>query len=304
MTFIINDRYSLTEYLFESVEDVVPILDRNNSFFYNHLVRFVGQGPEFYRFSPFNKEDKRKLDKIQENDRIVIFGNNYGLAKYIRRRYPKLKNTYLYLWDPCYKIFNGRDEIELRRTVVNFVDRCKKIGFSVYTFDEEDARNYGLGFNKQLYVDKGITLNKICENSFIFCGYEKGRMRYINLFRNLLEPIGTCNFTVVYNQAQEIPYDKYVEICLKSRAVCDIVQMNQSGLTMRALEGLFLKKKVITNNKSILQSEIFHPNNFFVVKDDTTTDEIIDFLNVPYCEMDSDLINSYTIHEWAKRFTK
>lgn len=304
MTFIITDRFSLTEYLFESVEDVVPILDRNNSFFYNHFVRFIGRGPEFFRFSPFNRDDRRKLERIQDNDTLVIFGYDYGLARYIRRKYPKLKNAYFYLWDPCYKIFYGRDENELRHHIGSFVGRCCKIGFAVYTFDEEDAIKFGLGFNKQLYVDRGVIPYEVCDNSFVFCGYEKGRMRYINLFKKLLEPIGFCNFTVVSNQTQEIPYEKYVEICSKSLAICDIVQINQSGLTMRALEGLFLKKKVITNNNSIIQSEIYHPNNFFVINEDTSTDEIQDFLCSPYIEMEPNLMKSYTIQEWVKRFTR
>lgn len=296
MTCIINDRYSLTEYLFEDVEGIIPILDRNNSVLYKQIKRFVGHGPEFFRFSPFKKEDRRKLSQLGAADKIVIFGIDLSMIRYVSKKYPKVKSKYVYLWDPCSKLFSSKSEIE------RFRNSCIELGFKVYTFDKEDAKKNDLGYNPQLYVLKSCKNPYPDYDSFFFCGYEKGRGAAIQRFRELLTPFGNCDFVVVNSQTQELSYTECIRRNLSSKAICDIVQTNQSGLTIRAIEGLFYHKKVITNNQNIVKSPVYHPSNYFVIDENTTSVDIKHFLDEPYVTLDNSLTDFYSIKEWVKRF--
>lgn len=48
-----------------------------------------------------------------------------------------------------------------------------------------------------------------------------------------------------------ISYQENLDNIRKSKCIVDVVQKGQIGLTLRPLESLFFKKKLLTNNKCI-----------------------------------------------------
>ena len=111
-----------------------------------------------------------------------------------------------------------------------------------------------------------------------------------NFFR---VPYSKINWTPL-NQ-QEV-FDKLSE----TQIVIDINHPNQSGLTMRTIEALVLKKKLITTNTNIKYEGFYSQENFLIV--DRTKPVIpIEFLNTPYQEIDSNIINSYSLESWLKK---
>lgn len=63
---------------------------------------------------------------------------------------------------------------------------------------------------------------------------------------------------------EPLSYKENLAHALASDIIVDITQQNQSGWTLRVLEALYFNKKIITNNLSVLDSEVFSRDRFFV----------------------------------------
>ena len=87
----------------------------------------------------------------------------------------------------------------------------------------------------------------------------------------------------------------------RSKAVLDIPQIGQLGLTMRTFEVLGAHKKLITTNATILKEKIYSNELVYVLKHDTRS--IQDFLKseiVVTAEM-AESIEKYGIDNWVKQ---
>ena len=62
-----------------------------------------------------------------------------------------------------------------------------------------------------------------------------------------------------------------------------------------------MKKKLITNNKDIINYDFYNSNNIFVLGEDNL-DNIKEFIEKEYVEIDEKIINYYDFYEWLKRF--
>ena len=87
-----------------------------------------------------------------------------------------------------------------------------------------------------------------------------------------------------------------------SRAILEINQKDQSGLSMRTMESIFFSKKLITDNAAIMQSEIYRPENIYVLGQDKRN--IRDFMNVKYIEYSQDFLNRYLFETWITSFAE
>lgn len=86
----------------------------------------------------------------------------------------------------------------------------------------------------------------------------------------------------------------------QSKVIVDFQHHLQSGLTMRTLECLGAKKKMITSNRYIKQYDFYNPNNIFVINE--SLHEInLDFINSNYTDIADEIYNSYAISNWVKR---
>jgi len=59
---------------------------------------------------------------------------------------------------------------------------------------------------------------------------------------------------------------------------------------------------LITTNKTILGYEFYHPNNIFVL--DNNYDQLLEFLELPYVEMDDSIIKTYSFTNWLNYLFK
>lgn len=86
----------------------------------------------------------------------------------------------------------------------------------------------------------------------------------------------------------------------QSRAVLDIQHADQTGLTMRTIETLGAKRKLITYNRSIKEYDFYNKNNIYVL-DDHNWDGIVDFLRGDGEPIDESIYQSYSIRSWVDR---
>lgn len=191
--------------------------------------------------------------------------------------------------------------------------------WEIWTFDEEQSKLNNWNYIGQFY-DGNILKNKgEIRYQFCFCGYNKGRdnilcelarkfnglhlnykfiirewgiPNYINSYKNK----GLRSFITLF----ETNYYSYLEIIEKSNCIVDIVQNGQIGLTMRVMESLFYNKKLLTNNRDIINYPFYSKDNIFVLGQDNF-ETITSWLNIPYNTSVVKYCNDYSVIAWYRK---
>lgn len=98
-------------------------------------------------------------------------------------------------------------------------------------------------------------------------------------------------------QFEPISHNELTEFLKKSFIVIDIQHPGQTGLTMRSLETLGAKKKLITTNPQVLNYEFYRKSNICVID---RLNPIIpkDFLLSEYEEIPEDIYKKYSLEYW------
>lgn len=90
---------------------------------------------------------------------------------------------------------------------------------------------------------------------------------------------------------------KAYQIYAASKCIIDIESQTQTGLTMRTIEMIGLKKKLITTNKDIVNYDFYNPDNIMVVdRADFKIDR--NFVDKPYIELDVSIYEKYSLRGW------
>ena len=101
------------------------------------------------------------------------------------------------------------------------------------------------------------------------------------------------------------------DMCLNSKAVLDLANETQQGLTMRTMETLGIRRKIVTNNIYLRDYEFYNEDNACVLENlASKADEAektgdysaftlpgADWLDKPY-QLDEDVRRKYSIHAW------
>lgn len=165
-----------------------------------------------------------------------------------------------------------------------------KISFDLtYTFDNRDAEKYGWIFTNSLYSKSELPGQQNIENDIYFVGEDKGRTEQLVMIYDFLSQNGIkCCFKVITNDKKRqscdglhflhkrIEYREILEDIGKTKAILEIVQDGQSGMTMRPYEAMFYDKKLLTNNNSLKDMDFFNDRFMMVFSD--LEDDIIAFL--------------------------
>jgi hypothetical protein len=239
--------------------------------------------------------NKYKIENSDKNT-IIVFDAPIWMENisYIREKYNKVKIIFWY-WNIV------KDEGYLK----NIVKNCD----TVFTFDEKDSNKHNLSYHSQFYWVRENRNEEIVYD-VLFVGRNKKRIRllekiYLKLINLNLNPY----FYIIkdgYNDKSEcitlekeaLDYSNILNLISKSKCILEINQSNQSGLTLRALEALFLKKKLITNNKNLLNYDFFNSNNIQIIDNNFNIDT--DILKVEFEKIDEYIIEKYTFDHWLK----
>ena len=102
---------------------------------------------------------------------------------------------------------------------------------------------------------------------------------------------------------KKIPFQKVYEIYHNAKCVIDIEHSKQSGLTMRTMEMIGLRKKLITTNKDIVNYDFYHEDNILVVdRNNFVLDE--SFIDRPYHMLDESIYKKYALSNWIMEVLK
>ena len=206
-----------------------------------------------YSLSNVRLDDKKKY--------CVIF-TDVSAARTDRKYLAKLSKT---------------ENITLILVMVNTMARRgslieKRMGYfeRVYSFDKSDCDKYGFIYHPTNYSMVSIQ-HDACQVQYdaFYVGVSKGRAGTIaKVYKKIRKSGGKAQFYISgvksekekvkgihYNQWLE--YDQVLDYIKRSNCIVEIMDGAQDGVTLRTMEAICYNKKLLTNNKSMRESDYY-----------------------------------------------
>lgn len=244
------------------------------------------------------------LDKV---DTIILFdtGNAVEILSFLQKIFNK--RIILWYWNP----------VAWTKFSLNKIDRNR---IEIWSYNKGDCVKYHFKYNVQFYLDKNKPKNTEFDYHYdvFFIGTDKNRNQYLNKLENIFKAQGISSLFYLVkstgekdkNDSKKIKYQKpvsYKELIYmlsKSKAIIDLVPEGQNGLTLRPLEALYYKKKLITNMKQIKEYDLYNPKNVFILGEDDIS-KMSSFIDQPYdSSLQSQLSEEYSEKQWLLNFYK
>ena len=228
----------------------------------------------------------RSIDK----DTIIVFdgGARRNLLKWISRFYVQ-KRLIFYYWNPVSLSFNPRDIPK---------------EFEKWSYSPNDCEKFDLKYNSTFFFPEYAALvkNPPIERDVFFIGINKNRLEKVKQYESQFAKLGlSTEFRIVENKKNRLTYAEVLEKDARSRCIFDYYTNPQAGLSLRAMEALFLEKKLITNNESILDYDFFNSDNIFVLGQRKIS-ELNDFVRSPYSNISEEIKQRYSFDSWLDNF--
>ena len=220
----------------------------------------------------------------------------------------------LYQWD-------SQTNFPYIKQVQKYFDKC--FSFDRRDIEETPSLKFLPLFYSKKYEEIGKRNNTNFKYDFCFVGTahpkkykfikmmsEQLKSVYPNQFIYFFFPSPIVHFyrKIMNNELRKAKYNEFHYVPLKgkdmndvyeaSRCVLDSAQDGQLGLTIRVLEALGAKKKLITTNEDIINYDFYQPENIYVY------DGKIDLKNIffthEYKEVSKEVYEKYSLRSWLK----
>lgn len=266
----------------------------------------------------------RKIDAYADALALRISKSDYDLVIYMggmsfcfsRRQMEKIRNAseahfVAYLWDSL-------------RNCQRFFDSCDLFD-KVMSFDPQDCRDSRISlrplFYGRNYADLPLRPMKGFEFDACFVGSVHQPSKFnavlsickslecrgfriftyffmpstsVELFRKVSDPI----YRGVEFKHDPLSADQVAHVYSKSIAIVDSPQSDQCGLTMRTLEALGARRKLITVNPDVRNYDFYESGNVFVWEDEEGIDET--FFEKQYEILPDCVYESYSIRSFVQ----
>ncbi|MEN5380481.1 hypothetical protein [Sphingobacterium kitahiroshimense] len=231
---------------------------------------------------------------LNEYSKVIIFATkDYSVIEHIYA--VSNAKIYFWYWNPAFRMgFPKKNLFDLAE---------------VWSFDPLDCEKYNLKFNTTFFFKKIQIGHNLVEYDILFLGINKGRRTELDkLNQTFLDSMLKTYFYIVPDKNENgqidnkpIPYHEYLELVSKSKAILDIQPVGQTGLTLRPMESLFFKKKLITNNQNIVSELFYNNHNIFILGKDNIN-SLQEFLQAPYEDISEEIVDKFDFSSWLKRF--
>lgn len=230
--------------------------------------------------------DKYSLSnyEFKPNEKYWIIMLNGTLKKYYSKSYLqaiKEKNTNVKM---CLVMYDNTTNPS-SKAAMNLVD----VFDIVFSFDKNDCNIYGFEhIFSTLSYPAFVTKDTKYVSDVFFVGYPGGREEILfSTMKKLLTAIQNCLFIVPgLKSGEKIPgvqYDKtisYVDELMftyNTNCVLEVLREGQTGISLRTCEAIMFNKKLLTNNKAIMEMPFYDPRYIQVFSQAEEID--IDFVN-------------------------
>lgn len=236
-------------------------------------------------------------------DLLEKFRNDQKNAKFIVYMYDSIKNKknvheILDCFDSCFSFDKGDCKFDLR-----FKFR-PLFYLDAYRNHSKQLNNteYDISFIGTVHSDRYTVIKSIKEQAI----FNKMKTNFFMYFPSKIIYLIKKNLDKNYKNTdikdfsfKSMSKEKVLEIISNSKVILDIQHPNQIGLTMRTIEMIGMKKKIITTNKEIKSYDFYNSNNIKVIDRNNPILEL-DFIKNDYVEIDKDIYEKYCITSWLE----
>lgn len=250
---------------------------------------------------------------------FVIKGEAISIERLqVLRQYQPDARFLYYTWDSLKNFKNGALKLSYFDKAYSF-DRFDSIAnpkvkhlplfyldvyedLSLSTHQNDIMREIDLLFLGSIHSDRHSVVRRILDasiqtspavNLYTHFYYQS---QWVFALRKLADP----NFrSIPWRDVQWQSLDKQKTLALfaRSKILLDIHHPRQTGLTMRTIECLGAKKKIITTNNDVINYEFYRPENILVV-DRFTPKVDKKFLEEPYQDLPNKIYSRYSLRSW------
>lgn len=259
------------------------------------------------------------ISKLQQNtyDYVLFLNAEAISAKNLQAlRENQAKATFIvYMWD---SLKNKKYTLDL----LPYFDHK-------HTFDKEDSLNesYGFGFRPLFFLDAYRDIGKSPNDTpidLLFVGtVHSDRYKLLLEIKKKCADLGKTVDYFMFFQSKKLFYAQkasnkafksakmsdfeftplvradLIKKISRSKVVLDIQHPAQKGLTMRTIEMIGAKKKMMTTNHEIKGYDFYDPNNI-VCLDRNAIEMDKAFFETPYVDIDESVYAKYSIDGWLQ----
>ena len=209
------------------------------------------------------------------------------------------------------------------------LSNCQRIGDSidlfdfVYSFEPNDCKLNGISFLPLFYTKEYSEVANMPHKGFSYDACFIGSVHQVSKFENIkrivekLESEGATVYCHYYMPSHSVALLRQIKdpiykdttfkydalgrrdiarIYAASRTVIDSPQAGQSGLTMRTLETLGARRRLVTANTAVKQYDFYDYGNVFVCTNDELPD--MSFVGSDPNPLPSEVYERYSISSW------
>src|SRR5665648_774160 len=265
----------------------------------NSLLRILRRVHSKMKLPLINIWLNNELKKLKNFEIIMIFDATLtdSFIKQMKKDLPNKRFIFWY-WNPV----RSSVKPELLPD-----DICEK-----WSYSPKDCEKYHLHHNTTFYFNEICSKDTTIKYDIFFIGTDKGRLdSLLALEKQFAEMKLQTYFHITPTRwfmlkrnsiyKKHLSYDDVLVELGKSKAILDFLCDTNDGLSIRPMESIFFKKKLITNSQLIADYDFYRPQNIFILGLDDLSD-LPKFLNSPYEEVDKEIIKKYDFEHWLKRF--
>lgn len=249
-------------------------------------------------------------NKVMSEDVIKRLKSNQTKARFV-----------FYTWDSIELYPQALKVIRLFDVAYSFdIEDCKKYSDLKHLplFYTDLYANVGSAPSLKAYQDRPYDIVSVCTA-------HPNRYRILKELLPKLESSGIKVYSYLFIELLQYIYNKFrvkefkkahmsefntkklsekdvIRLFETTRSILDIQHASQSGLTMRTLETLGAKRKLITYNQSIRNYDFYNENNIYIL-DDNNWLGISAFLSKDFEEIDEAIYQKYSIRSWIRQIT-
>lgn len=253
-----------------------------------------------------NKKLFEKAQLSKKYDTILVINAEYFQENFLLELSKHTNNFVGFHWDG------------IKRTpeIVSKISIFRKF----YVFDKADNFYSNTEFLTNFYFDFPEENDQELKHNLLYIGtFVKERfkkiLKIIEIFKKINKQTKIILVTLDKKVIKEhqnssldlrrslLTYDENINLVKNSQVLLDLKLKEHNGLSFRFFEAMKYKKKLITDNSTVKEYDFFCPENIFVLESNNV-EELQNFIEKPYTEINKSIFEKYSFTNWIKTITK
>lgn len=304
------------KYEIDYIEDIP-----NSSNIYKAVSRVKRNWTKFIVKRYFNKKIEPLILEKKYDYVFVIIGMTFSLFPEMIEKMKEIQNEakfIMYQWDgeknisfvkDIHKYFDDIYTFDRVDTLENdlykflplfYISRYEDVGKKEKNFYKYDVSYIGTAHPQKIKLINEIAekIKKIYPAQYIY-HYIPSKIKYY-YHKILNKEYKNIKFKDL--KTERVSFDNAMEIFEESKCILDAPQKGQNGLTIRTIECLGAKRKLITTNKDIVNYDFYCPENICVYDGNFDYNSI--FFKTDYKKIDENIYEKYSLNNWLNIILK